>query len=103
MTAQDRRPGFDAIALDQGDNVATALRPLSGGEIVRIRGRGDEAKVVLRDPIPFGHKLALATIEANAPVLKYGTPIGRATARIEPGAHVHTHNLISDRARPNAD
>jgi hypothetical protein len=29
-------------------------------------------------------------------VLKYGAPIGSATADIAPGAHVHVHNMMSD-------
>ena len=43
--------------------------------------------------IPSGHKIALRTVEANEPVRRYGQIIGMATARIEPGEHVHTHNL----------
>ena len=32
-------------------------------------------------------------------VIKYGSPIGVATATIPPGAHVHTHNVASARGR----
>jgi hypothetical protein len=32
-------------------------------------------------------------------VIKYGSPIGLATAEIPAGAHVHTHNLASTRGR----
>jgi altronate hydrolase len=43
--------------------------------------------------VPFGHKIALAEIPAGAEVIKYGNPIGRASAAIHAGEHVHTHNL----------
>ena len=43
--------------------------------------------------IPFGHKLALAAIPAGEHVIKYGHPIGSATSDIQPGEHVHVHNV----------
>ena len=42
-----------------------------------------------------GHKYALRDIRAGEAVIKYGYPIGRATADIPAGAHVHTHNLAT--------
>ena len=49
-----------------------------------------------RDAIPFAHKVAIRAIEAGAQVVKYGVPIGRAKVAIEPGRHVHVHNIRSD-------
>lgn len=43
--------------------------------------------------MPHGHKIALAPIGAGTDVYKFGWPIGRTTAEIAPGAHVHTHNV----------
>ena len=40
-----------------------------------------------------GHKYALVPIKKGENVIKYGSPIGHATADIEVGEHVHTHNL----------
>ena len=40
-----------------------------------------------------GHKYALCHITAGENVIKYGSPIGHATADIQVGEHVHTHNL----------
>ena len=40
-----------------------------------------------------------APIHAGEAVIKYGSPIGLATAEIAAGAHVHTHNLASTRGR----
>jgi altronate dehydratase small subunit len=103
MTAPGPDKGIDAVVLVADDNVATALRALAKGETARVRGPVGDVAVVLGEPVPFGHKFATLAIATGAPVLKYGTPIGRATARIEKGAHVHTHNLISGRARPASD
>lgn len=63
--------------------------PLSAGCVVRVAG----SEIVLLDPVPAGHKVALRVIETDAVVMRYGQPIGWAIRRIEPGAHVHTHNL----------
>ena len=42
-----------------------------------------------------GHKYALCDIRKGEYVVKYGYPIGTATADIKKGDHVHTHNLSS--------
>jgi altronate dehydratase len=55
--------------------------------------------IVVRDPIPRGHKVAIHDVAAGAAVVKYGSPIGTATADIPAGAHVHTHNVASGRGR----
>jgi len=83
-----------ALVLDPRDNVATALVPLAAGQAVAL----ETATVTLAADTPRGHKFALRPIAAGEPVLKYGQPIGRATAAIAPGQHVHTHNVVSQRA-----
>lgn len=40
-----------------------------------------------------GHKYAVRDIKSGENVIKYGFPIGTATAEIKRGEHVHTHNL----------
>ena len=77
------------VQITPNDMVAVALRPLAAGERVPC---GAGAVTPLSD-IPMGHKVALRTIAAGEPVIKYGYPIGRATEDIPAGAHVHTHNL----------
>lgn len=77
------------------DNVATALEALEPGRRLEIR----DTTVTVRDAIPRGHKVALTAIAAGDPVIKYGSPIGLASAAIEAGGHVHTHNLASSRGR----
>lgn len=87
----------DAMRLSPLDNVATVLRAVAPGEAVRLGG--GEA-VPAQDAIPLCHKLALRPIRAGEAVVKYGHPIGVATAAIEPGRHVHVHNMRSARAAP---
>lgn len=43
--------------------------------------------------IENGHKYALCDIKCGENIIKYGNPIGRATADIKCGEHVHTHNM----------
>ena len=50
--------------------------------------------------VPVGHKVCVRQIAEGAKVIKYGAPIGSATRRIEPGEHVHLHNLESDYMPP---
>lgn len=73
------------------DDVAVALRDLAAGETIAIA----ERSLVLVDPIPRGHKVAIRAVSAGQPVRKYGWPIGRATADITVGTHVHTHNVTT--------
>src|SRR5260370_11709718 len=77
------------IHLNPADNVAIARLALSPGQEIRVSGR----TVTLSDPIPAGHKVAIMAIVTGENVLRYGQVIGRARARIEPGRHVHTHNV----------
>jgi hypothetical protein len=87
------------LLLDPRDTVAVALIPLRPGTAVAVR-RGDEAlRVVAATLIPFGHKVAVAAMAAGDPVVKYGEVIGFATSPIQPGEHVHIHNVRSDRAK----
>lgn len=89
----------DAIRLARADNVATVLRPVAVGECIRVACRGKIETFTAVQTIPLCHKISLSAISAGAPVRKFGELIGKATADIAPGAHVHTHNLISCRGR----
>jgi hypothetical protein len=77
------------------DNVATALEPLGPGRVLELNG----TSVTVREEIPRGHKVAVARIAAGEAVIKYGSPIGLASADIPVGGHVHTHNVASSRGR----
>jgi hypothetical protein len=84
-----------ALVISDRDNVATALESIESGREIRAGA----ASIVVVEPIPRGHKLALRSISAGEPVVKYGSPIGTASVDIAAGAHVHTHNVASTRGR----
>ncbi|OLS42180.1 UxaA family hydrolase [Bacillus sp. MRMR6] len=67
------------------------LKPFQKGEKINIQSN----VVEVREDIPVGHKMALTTIEKNADVIKYGYPIGKAKALIQPGGWVHTPNVMT--------
>ena len=75
------------LQIHSADNVAVAVTDIRQGE--SIDG------VTVRTSIPRGHKVALCDIGVGELVIKYGTPIGTARHRIEPGEHVHVHNIVS--------
>jgi altronate hydrolase len=77
------------IKIHPADGVAVAVTGLSRGETVEVAG----VRVVMRDDVPTGHKFATEAIAQGGDVVKYGYPIGHATRAIEPGEHVHTHNV----------
>ena len=83
------------LVITPRDNVATALEALDAGRIIEVGGR----RITVVEATPRGHKIALVAIRAGEAVLKYGSTIGTASVNIEPGAHVHTHNLASGRGR----
>jgi altronate hydrolase len=93
----DKAAEVFVVRLHPNDNVAVASRHLSQG--ARAAGLGIRAL----ETIPAGHKIATAFIAVGSPVLKYGQVIGAATRDIEPGAHVHLHNLAVSDLRLDAE
>lgn len=75
------------IKLHDNDNVMIALTDLPSGTQL--------GEVTLKEDISQGHKIALTDISAGADVLKDNFAIGQATAAIEAGTHVHSHNIAS--------
>lgn len=73
------------LRLHASDDVLIATAYLSPG--------ASADGTTVRDAVPRGHKVAVRTLEAGEPVRKYGQVIGFATRAIEPGEHVHTHNV----------
>ncbi len=76
---------MDHVRLSEVDNVVTATCPLLPGHYVQ--------GVKVRAMIPSGHKIAIRAIARGEEVRKYAQFIGLAQEDIEPGDHVHTHNL----------
>ncbi|WP_448206980.1 UxaA family hydrolase [Azospirillum sp. sgz302134] len=75
------------IRLHPADNVVVAGVDLLPGTTL------PGTEVATRITIPSGHKVAVQPIAVGEPVRKYNQVIGFATAPIEPGDHVHVHNI----------
>ena len=69
------------IQIHPKDNVAVALADLPAGEVLHLSGRD----VTLREAIPVGHKIALADLNEQDQVIKYGYPIGHVRRRVQSG------------------
>jgi hypothetical protein len=78
------------VIINPKDNVGVVVKEVKKGETVVGRGG---TKIKAADDIPRNHKIALADIPADAPVIKYGERIGLAGRAITVGSWVHTHNL----------
>ena len=83
---------------EETDNVGIAIQDLGPGDLVDV-GQG---RLAVRSVIPAGHKIALVDLAPGDWVFKLGHRIGEATAPIEAGEHVHSHNLGVRRDRPAA-
>lgn len=80
----------DIVLLNPEDNVCIAARNLEAGDEITVGGR----TVRLKSPVKLGHKIALSPIGKDQRVIRYGQTIGATTKAIEPGEHVHSHNLV---------
>jgi len=80
------------LLLDERDNVLVATARIRAGEAVTIAG----VPATMPADVPIGHKLARTAIPAGTKIVKYGAPIGSATAPIATGELVHVHNVKSD-------
>ncbi|HNZ08174.1 MAG TPA: UxaA family hydrolase [Bacillota bacterium] len=86
-----------ALEADSSDNVATVLEDVVRNQMIEIAGTG--RCLTASCDISRFHKVATADIPLGRQVVKYGQPIGCATADIHTGEHVHVHNMASLRAR----
>jgi altronate hydrolase len=86
-TATATRP--EVVRIHPADNVVVATGTLPAGHTVTVEG----ATLVLRDPVPAGHKIALRALEPGEAVVKYGFPIGKLTEAVPAGGWIHSHNL----------
>jgi len=80
-----------ALRLHATDNVAVLKKPLKRGSVIAM---GAIHVTAARD-VPAGHKIALDSINEGDAIRKYGQVIGFASRPIDPGDHVHTHNVAA--------
>ena len=81
-----------ALLLHPDDNCVVSLTDIRRGDQVSYEG----GTLVADADIEIGHKISIRPIRAGEKVRKYGASIGSATSAINPGDHIHTHNLTSD-------
>lgn len=115
MSDLPAKPGDADVAMDSSAEVRTAspkiwvvhpddnVGTVVGGDIqgsgsVPMAGSG-RGFVDVRDPVPYGHKVALRALAAGEEIIKYGVPVGRLSAAVGLGHHVHVQNLESQRGR----
>ena len=75
------------IRLNAADDVIIARTELpKGTEVI-------SEKIKVSGVIPAGHKVATCALKVGDPVRRYNQIIGFVTQNIQPGDHVHVHNL----------
>lgn len=84
-----------AIVLHPADDVAVLVAAVKAGDDVAVRGAREGLRLVAGATLVSGHKLALRDCEAGCDIRKYGEVIGRLTAPVAAGDHIHVHNLRS--------
>lgn len=75
----------DLYKINKNDNVAVALKDLKKGTA--------ENGIILKDDIPFGHKILLCDLPAGSEIIKYSNRIGYLKKNCYAGEHIHSHNL----------
>ena len=86
-----------ALLMHEGDDVVTVIEAVAAGETVKVatKAAAHVCELVSLEDVPRFHKICLSPLAPHDLVRKYGEVIGEATARIERGAYVHTHNIAS--------
>jgi altronate dehydratase small subunit len=92
-----------ALKINARDNVAVLLDDVRAGETVEVSTDQTVLCFPARQDIAFGHKVALAGLEADQPIIKYGEEIGRAAAAISAGDWIHLHNVTCRRGHENQE
>jgi len=85
---------------DARDNVAVVVvEGVKAGMELNgwIMDEDKTTRIVAKQDIPIGHKVALANMSSGDTVLKYGVDIGRVVAPIQTGEHAHVHNIKTKR------
>ena len=86
---------INALLIHEQDNVVVVLEEMEPGQTIRYALGESLEGITATNRIPLYHKVARQPIAAGHVVFKYGDSIGAALRNIEPGEHVHEHNLGS--------
>ena len=88
------------ILHDPRDNVAVVVvENVKAGDALTGWIMDEDRTIELRakQPIPIGHKIALADLKPGAKAIKYGIEIGKVVEPISAGEHAHVHNIKTQR------
>jgi (2R)-sulfolactate sulfo-lyase subunit alpha len=86
---------YGILVHEAADDVGVAVMDLKAGDEIgaaTLDGESLGSLKVVQD-IPLGHKIAMRDLPQDKHIIEYGWEIGRATAAIPCGGHVHVHNL----------
>lgn len=89
--------GPAAIILHPDDNVMVCTRAVRAGEALIVGGE----RIIARQAVGAGHKIARGEFAVGDKVIKYGMPIGSFTAPVTRGEWIHLHNMKSDYIDPH--
>ena len=89
-----KRGRIKGLVLNSKDNVGVALADLQPGTELDLKTKGRALSVKLVEPIRYQHKFSVDHIDPGSKIVKFGEVIGKATRAIEPGQHVHMHNMV---------
>lgn len=85
---------MNAKLIDDLDNVVVAIYAIKKEEQVQyITSTGKDECLCAKEAIPLFHKIARNELQKGESIIKYGQCIGIASAPINKGEHVHTHNV----------
>lgn len=85
---------------DHKDNVGVVVvEDLKAGTdmLCVVTADNSSFQLTAKADVPIGHKVALRDLKSGDAAIKYGEDIGRITADVEKGGHVHVHNLKTKR------
>jgi altronate dehydratase small subunit len=92
-----------ALKINARDNCAVLLADVKKDETVEVRSEAGLLSLNTRSAIALGHKIALVSLAADQPIIKYGEEIGRAQTAIEAGDWIHLHNVYCRRGHENQE
>ena len=90
----DRGVVSEAVQLHDLDNVATVRRVLTEQPGLCLVSGASRRTIALFEPVPSGHRIAVARIPEGAGIVTHGQRVGIASEDIAVGAQLHVHNVI---------
>ena len=85
---------------DKRDNVGVVVvEDLKAGDemLCVVTEDNSDFRLVAKQDVPIGHKVALTDLKKEDTIIKYGEDIGRVIVPVATGEHVHVHNLKTKR------